>query len=42
MTHRGVREHESDMTKSNMLGIKEDPATRDEFYKICMSMKGHG
>jgi hypothetical protein len=26
-----------------MLGaFKEDPATRDEFYKICMSMKGHG
>jgi len=21
--------------------FKEDPATRDEFYKICMSMKGH-
>jgi len=26
-----------------MLGaFKDDPATRDEFYKICMSMKGHG
>ena len=43
MTHRGVREHESDMTTAIMLGaFKEDPATRDEFYKICMSMKGHG
>jgi len=21
--------------------FKDDPATRDEFYKICMSMKGH-
>ena len=43
MTHRGVREHESDMTTAIMNGaFKEDPATRDEFYKICMSMKGHG
>ena len=43
MTHRGVREHESDMTTAIMLGaFKDDPATRDEFYKICMSMKGHG
>tara|TARA_A100001011_G_C14213737_1_gene801068 strand:+ start:352 stop:1074 length:723 start_codon:yes stop_codon:yes gene_type:complete len=42
MTHRGVKEHESDMTTAIMLGhFKEDPATRDEFYKICMSMKGH-
>ena len=41
-THRGVREHESDMTTAIMLGaFKDDPATRDEFYKICMSMKGH-
>jgi GTP cyclohydrolase I len=23
-------------------GVREHPATRDEFYKICMSMKGHG
>ena len=42
MTHRGVKEHESDMTTAIMNGaFKEDPATRDEFYKICMSMKGH-
>ena len=42
MTHRGVREHESDMTTAIMLGaFKDDPATREEFYKICMSMKGH-
>ena len=42
MTHRGVREHDSDMTTAIRLGaFKEDPATRDEFYKICMSMKGH-
>jgi GTP cyclohydrolase I len=38
-----VREHESDMTTAIMLGaFKDDPATRAEFYKICMSMKGHG
>ena len=43
MTHRGVREHESDMTTAIMNGAFDfDPATRDEFYKICMSMKGHG
>ena len=43
MTHRGVREHESDMTTAIMLGaFEDDPATRNEFYKICMSMKGHG
>ena len=43
MTHRGVKEHESDMTTAIMLGaFKDDPATRDEFYKLCMSMKGHG
>jgi GTP cyclohydrolase I len=42
MTHRGVREHESDMTTAIMLGaFKDDPAARDEFYKICLSMKGH-
>lgn len=42
MTHRGVREHESDMSTAIMLGaFKEDPATREEFYDICLSMKGH-
>tara|TARA_Y100000590_G_scaffold17098_3_gene20568 strand:- start:7854 stop:8531 length:678 start_codon:yes stop_codon:yes gene_type:complete len=42
MTHRGVREHESDMTTAIMLGaFKEDPAAREEFYDICLSMKGH-
>ena len=25
-----------------LTSFKDDPATRDEFYKICMSMKGHG
>jgi GTP cyclohydrolase I len=43
MTHRGVKEHESDMTTSVMRGqFMNDPATRKEFYDICFSMKGHG
>lgn len=42
MTHRGIREHESDMTTAIMLGaFKEDPALREEFYRICFNMKGH-
>lgn len=42
MTHRGVKEHESDMTTAIMLGaFNEDPALKQEFYNICMSMKGH-
>ena len=43
MTHRGVKEHESDMTTAIMLGaFEKDPALKQEFYNICMSMKGHG
>jgi len=43
MTMRGVREHESDMTTAIMLGaFKEDSALRQEFYDLCLSMKGHG
>ena len=43
MTHRGVKEHESDMTTAIMLGaFEKDPALHQEFYNICMSMKGHG
>ena len=43
MTMRGVREHESDMTTAIMLGaFKNDPALRQEFYDLCLSMKGHG
>ena len=43
MTHRGVKEHESDMTTAIMVGAFEnDPALKQEFYNICMSMKGHG
>lgn len=42
MTHRGVREHESDMTTAIMLGeFRENPALKQEFYNICLSMKGH-
>jgi GTP cyclohydrolase I len=43
MTHRGVKEHESDMTTAVMLGsFGADPALKKEFYDICLSMKGHG
>ncbi len=43
MTHRGVKEHESDMTTSVMSGqFMDDPTLRKEFYDICFSMKGHG
>ena len=32
MTHRGVKEHESDMTTAIMLGaFNEDPALKQEF-----------
>ena len=42
MTHRGVKEHESDMTTSIMRGkFRDDPSLKDEFYKIMLSMKGH-
>lgn len=43
MTHRGVKEHESDMTTAIMLGAFDSHAPlKKEFYDICMSMKGHG
>ena len=42
MTHRGVREHESDMTTAVMLGaFLDESAVKQEFYNICLSMKGH-
>jgi GTP cyclohydrolase I len=42
MTHRGVREHESDMTTSVLQGaFLEDPSIKQEFYNLCLSMKGH-
>lgn len=43
MTHRGVKEHESDMTTAIMRGkFRDDKSLKDEFYKIMLSMKGHG
>jgi GTP cyclohydrolase IA len=42
MTARGVREHESDMTTAVMCGgFLNDPSVKQEFYNICLSMKGH-
>lgn len=42
MTHRGVKEHESDMTTAIMLGAFDTHAPlKKEFYDICLSMKGH-
>ena len=42
MTHRGVREHESDMTTAIMMGAFDTHAPlKQEFYDICLSMKGH-
>ena len=42
MSHRGVREHESDMSTSIMLGsFREDVALRQEFYSVLAMMKGH-
>jgi len=43
MTHRGVKEHESDMTAAIMRGAFDEHAPlKKEFYDIVMSMKGHG
>lgn len=42
MTHRGVREHESDMTTAIMRGkFRNDAALKDEFYKLLAGMKGY-
>lgn len=42
MTHRGVKEHESDMTTAIMTGLfQEDSSLKEEFYNVCLSMKGH-
>jgi GTP cyclohydrolase IA len=42
MTHRGVREHESDMSTAIMCGaFNRDPALKAEFYQILQTMKGH-
>lgn len=43
LTHRGVREHESDMTTSVMRGkFRDEPALRNEFLTLMNNMKGHG
>ena len=42
MTHRGVKEHESDMTTAVMQGLfQSDKSLKKEFYDVCLSMKGH-
>jgi len=42
MTHRGVREHESDMTTAIMEGgFRDNEALRQEFYSLMLNMKGH-
>ena len=42
MTHRGVREHESDMTTAVMMGkFQTDASLKAEFYAILSTMKGH-
>ena len=41
LTHRGVNEHESDMTTSVMGGVfKQDPALKSEFLQLLKGMKG--
>ena len=40
MTHRGVKEHESDMTTSVLRGdLRETPELRQEFFNIIARMK---
>lgn len=40
MTHRGVKEHESDMTTSIMRGkFRDDPSLKQEFFNIVARMK---
>jgi GTP cyclohydrolase I len=40
MTHRGVKEHESDMTTSIMRGaFRDDPSLKQEFFNIISQMK---
>ena len=41
VTHRGVREHASDMTTSVLRGIlRDNPDTRAEFFRLLQGMKG--
>lgn len=40
MTHRGIKEHESDMTTAVMRGLfREDKSLKQEFYNIVNRMK---
>jgi GTP cyclohydrolase I len=40
MTHRGVREHDSDMTTAVMRGVfQEDKSLKKEFYDLMARMK---
>jgi len=40
MTHRGVKEHESDMSTSIMRGaFRDDPSLKQEFFNILSRMK---
>lgn len=42
MSHRGVKEHDSDMSTAIMLGAFEsDPSLKSEFYNLLSTMKGH-
>jgi GTP cyclohydrolase I len=41
VTHRGVREHASDMTTSVLRGVlRDNPDTRAEFFRLLQGMKG--
>ena len=41
MTHRGVREHESDMTTSVVRGsLREEESQKPEFFNLLKGMKG--
>jgi GTP cyclohydrolase I len=41
VTHRGVREHASDMTTSVLRGsLRENSDTRAEFFRLLQGMKG--
>ena len=41
VTHRGVREHASDMTTSVLRGkLRDNTDTRAEFFRLLQGMKG--
>ena len=42
LTHRGVKEHDSDMTTTILSGTFQwDSNTRSEFFSTVNNMKGH-